>query len=118
MDKELEEGLFMPKQEVVATPVNKSIIAPSQGIAPSNEIQQVINQQLHIMQQQIDLLRGTNQSSSFNSPLSSNGIKSPSHDETISNKKLTSLPPQSKEDGKGKGFGPWKTYSQRSSGVK
>ena len=101
VDGELAEGTFMPKQVQPPTSLSAIGIGQAEGAATTGSLQTIINQQLHIMQQQIDLLKGGGQ------PISSITINSNNNDE-IASSKLTSLPKQITEADKSKGFGPWK----------
>ena len=106
MDETLEEeGLFMPAQ-VAKAPMPQAnpllnIPLPNVTASGGGNLQQIINQQLHIMQQQIDLLK------SGGMAVPSMPIASQAAVQKPENTKLTSLPKQS-ESGDKKGFGPWK----------
>ncbi len=111
VDGALAEGLFMPKQVQQALPISTGSIGQAQslsqtfeGAAPSGSLQAIINQQLHIMQQQLDLLKGGRQVASPNFNTTNSSIAK----EAIEPLKLTSLPKQVSEADKSKGFGPWK----------
>ncbi len=104
VDSELSEGLFMPKQ--VQQSVQNLVMSGGQprGIAPTGPLQAVIDQQLHIMQQQLDLLKGGGSSTLSTANISNNSITS----DEVESQKLTSLPKQVSDADKSKGFGPWK----------
>ncbi len=113
MDGVLADGLFVPIQQPttgnsqLATDEWQRITTRNQQPTTGN-LQHVINQQLQIMQQQLDLLKG---GGSINSNVAVNvsdtfgGVR---HVEEKELQKLTSLPKQVNEADKAKGFGPWK----------
>jgi len=109
IDGELQEGAFMPKQ-MIAPKINIPSVGQPRGIAPTNGgVQDIINQQLQIMQQQLELLKGGNTIDNLNNV--SDTFGSIRYEEKLEQEeplKLTSLPPKPTEADKSKGFGPWK----------
>lgn len=102
LDDKLSKELFLP-----SPPPSKAILEnkpslsmPSSGNV-SSELQQIVQQQLHLMQQQLDMLKGVG-SISKNELSSSNHLSAKEEIE----QKITSLPPKKKDTEKG--FGPWK----------
>ncbi|MEM1123685.1 MAG: aminotransferase class III-fold pyridoxal phosphate-dependent enzyme, partial [Bacteroidota bacterium] len=107
MDEQLAAGTFMPKQPVLQVSSPSSTQSVGRTTAPSevpNNIQQVINQQLQIMQQQLELLRGTGTNVSDTSE-SVRHVEAPLKEQSS---KISSLPPKPSDADKAKGFGPWK----------
>jgi len=119
MDDKLAEGLFMPIISRQTAVGSKQSISTSQLVKvsnqvysdlsrqPANNLQQVINQQLQIMQQQLDLLKGGGSVDTIAGLDVSDTFGGVRYEEDLP-QKLTSLPKQISAADKGKGFGPWK----------